>query len=171
MAGKPAARVSDTHSCPIPGHGPNSVAVGSPDVLFNGLPAARVGDHSACGGVISEGIPTILINGRPVGFLGSSTAHGGVIVTGSGDIQVGTDVTVAPFTVPAAIPGQFDEHFVLQDSDTGCPLANRPYRLQTESGKTIEGMTDEHGKTKRIASYQAEAVTLEFESQTEIVIG
>lgn len=68
---KPAARLSDTHSCPIPGHGSNPIAVGSPDVLFNNLPAARVGDTSNCGGAITEGEATILVNGKPVAFLGS----------------------------------------------------------------------------------------------------
>ena len=168
---KPAARLSDTHSCPIPGHSSNPIAVGSPDVLFNNLPAARVGDTSSCGGAISEGEATILVNGKPVAFLGSPTTHGGSIVTGSGNILVGSSVTTATFTAPAPIPNQLDEHFVLSDSDTGLPLANRPYQLKTASGRVIEGLTDEHGKTKCAAAYTAEAVSVEFAPQTEIFIG
>ncbi len=30
---KPAARVSDTHSCPISGHAPNPIAAGSGNVI------------------------------------------------------------------------------------------------------------------------------------------
>lgn len=168
---KPAARLSDTHSCPIPGHGSNPIAVGSPDVLFNNLPAARVGDTSNCGGAISEGEATILVNGKPVAFLGSPTTHGGSIVTGSGNILVGSSVSKAPFTAPAPMPNQLDEHFVLSDSDTGLPLANRPYKLNTASGNVIEGVTDGHGKTKRAAAYTAETVSVEFAPQTEIYIG
>lgn len=90
MSGKPAARVSDTDACPRSGHGPNPVATGSPDVLINNLPAARVGDPAGCGDAISAGIATILVNGKPIAHLGSATAHGGVIVSGSGDVLVGT---------------------------------------------------------------------------------
>lgn len=168
---KPAARLSDTHACPLPGHGSNPIAVGSADVLFNNLPAARVGDSSSCGGAITQGEGSILVNGKPVAFLGSPTSHGGSIVTGSGDILVGSSVSTAPFTAPAPIPSQFDEHFVLSDSDTGLPLAGRPYKLKTASGKVIEGVTDEQGKTKRAAAYAAEAVSVEFEPQSEIFIG
>src|SRR5690606_19964398 len=139
MAGKPAARVTDTHACPIPGHGPNPIAVGSPDVLFNNLPAARVGDTSGCGGAIAQGEATILVNGKPVAFLGSPTAHGGSIVTGSGNILVGSAASSAPFTAPAPVPGLKDEHFVLRDSETGQPLANQRYTMKTASGKVVEG--------------------------------
>ncbi|WP_165958303.1 PAAR domain-containing protein, partial [Pseudomonas aeruginosa] len=49
MSGKPAARVTDPTTCPLPGHGSNPIVQGSPDVVFDGLPAARQGDASACG--------------------------------------------------------------------------------------------------------------------------
>ncbi|MCO2696043.1 hypothetical protein FA307_22340, partial [Pseudomonas aeruginosa] len=40
MSGKPAARVTDPTTCPVPGHGSNPIVQGSPDVVFDGLPAA-----------------------------------------------------------------------------------------------------------------------------------
>lgn len=49
MSGKPAARQTDPTSCPLPGHGINPIAIGSPNVLFDNLPAARATDMSACG--------------------------------------------------------------------------------------------------------------------------
>ncbi|CAI8783225.1 hypothetical protein EMIT0P395_180090 [Pseudomonas sp. IT-P395] len=49
MSGKPAARVTDPTACPLPGHGTNSIASGSPNVNFDGLAAARMTDKSACG--------------------------------------------------------------------------------------------------------------------------
>lgn len=170
MATKPAARVSDTNACPQNRHGSNPVTSGSPDVLFNNLPVARVGDSSACSDVIVEGIANILVNGKPIAHLGSATAHGGVIISGSGNILVGTEVSYAPFTPPEPISGLFDEHFVLLESDTGLPLANHPYRLRTASGKTLEGVTDKQGKTASISAWQAEPVVAEFDMQTEIVI-
>ena len=71
---KPASRLSDLNACPLPGHGTNPTTSGSPDVLFNGLPALRVGDSTACGDAVTEGIGSILINGKPVAFLGSASS-------------------------------------------------------------------------------------------------
>lgn len=44
MSGKPAARQTDPTSCPMPGHGTNPIATGSPNVFFDNLPAARMSD-------------------------------------------------------------------------------------------------------------------------------
>lgn len=82
---KPAARVSDTHSCPIPGHAPNPIAAGSGDV-------------------IAEGMPTVFVNGQPVAYLGSPTSHGGSIISGAGTVLVGSNVTPAPFSGLAPMP-------------------------------------------------------------------
>ncbi|WP_230964090.1 PAAR domain-containing protein, partial [Pseudomonas aeruginosa] len=71
MSGKPAARVTDPTTCPVPGHGSNPIVQGSPDVVFDGLPAARQGDASACGSpMISAVSSTVLINGLPAVTLG-----------------------------------------------------------------------------------------------------
>ena len=72
MQGKPAARVSDPTACPVPGHGTSPIVSGSPDVFFDGLPVARQGDPSACGGALSGNLaPNVFINGLPVATLGS----------------------------------------------------------------------------------------------------
>lgn len=105
MSGKPAARQTDPVSCPLPGHGTNPIVTGSPDVLFNHLPAARLGDAAACGQVISGAFSsTVLINGKPASTLGSTTNHGGVIVGGSGDIIIGDSIVSAPFSAPISLP-------------------------------------------------------------------
>lgn len=90
MSGKPAARLGDPTSCPIPGHGTTPIAVGSPNVLFDGLPAARMGDPSGCGGATAGAvIPTVLINGQPAAVLGSVGSHGNTVVAGSGTVLIG----------------------------------------------------------------------------------
>ncbi|WP_417312358.1 PAAR domain-containing protein [Ectopseudomonas khazarica] len=90
MSGKPAARLSDPTACPIPGHGTNPIAAGSPDVLFDALPAARMGDASACGGaMVGAVIPTVLINGKPAAVVGSVGSHGNTVVAGSGTVLIG----------------------------------------------------------------------------------
>jgi uncharacterized Zn-binding protein involved in type VI secretion len=91
MSGKPAARISDPTSCPIPGHGTNPIAAGSPDVLFDGLSAARLSDPSACGSPISSDVsPTVFINGLNAATVGSVGAHGNTIIAGSGTVIIGS---------------------------------------------------------------------------------
>ncbi|PYY87019.1 MULTISPECIES: PAAR domain-containing protein [Pseudomonas] len=46
---KPVARKTDSPLCPVPRHGIYSIAEGSPEVIFDGLPAARQGDRCCCG--------------------------------------------------------------------------------------------------------------------------
>ncbi len=90
MSGKPAARLSDPTACPVPGHGTNPIAQGSPDVVFDGLAAARQGDPSACGGAMASArSSTVLITGKPAAVQGSVGAHGNVVVSGSGTVLIG----------------------------------------------------------------------------------
>ena len=176
MSGKPAARLGDPTDCPLSGHVSNPLASGSPDVLFDGLPAARQGDASACGGAMDDNlIPNVLINGLPAAVLGSVGSHGNVVVAGSGTVVIGTSHTLASFAPPAPMlasgMGQvFNEHFIVGDSSTGAPVAGRAYRLRTESGQVVTGMTDESGKTRLIIANQAEDVVLTLEPQTVLVI-
>ncbi|MPT35395.1 MAG: type VI secretion protein, partial [Flavobacterium sp.] len=60
IGGMPAARVGDKAICSGP---PDTIAAGSSTVLIGGKPAARQGDTTAHGGVISAGMPTVLIGG------------------------------------------------------------------------------------------------------------
>lgn len=98
MAGeKPAARLTDMHTCPesdgpVP-HVGGPIIAGSPNVFIGGLPAARVGDPLTCVGppdVIAMGSTSVLINGRPAARMGDQTAHGGVIVGGLMTVLIGT---------------------------------------------------------------------------------
>lgn len=88
MPGKPAARVTDVIACPL--HVASAIATGSPDVLINGLPAARQGDASTCAStLVSNVIPSVLINGRPAAVIGSLTSHGGMVIAGSPTVLIG----------------------------------------------------------------------------------
>jgi uncharacterized Zn-binding protein involved in type VI secretion len=55
----PAARVGDMAVCVGP---PDVIALGSFKVLIGGMPAARMGDLTAHGGVIVTGAPTVIIS-------------------------------------------------------------------------------------------------------------
>src|SRR5512137_2570329 len=56
---------------------------GCPTVLIGNMPAACVGGQAVCTGppdVIVKGSSTVMIGGKPAARLGDHTAHGGVIV-------------------------------------------------------------------------------------------
>ncbi|WP_065258215.1 PAAR domain-containing protein [Pseudomonas bananamidigenes] len=173
MSGKPAARVSDPTACPLPGHGTNPIAAGSGDVFFDGLPAARQGDASACGSaLVGDLATTVLINGKPAATVGSVGAHGNKVTAGSGTVIIGNSHTPAPFVAPLPVEIQwpFNEHFVINCQDSGKPMAGVAYTLKTASGKIINGVTGADGKTQKISSDQAEALELVIEQQTEVMI-
>lgn len=105
MSGKPAARVSDPTACPMPGHGTNPIVSGSPDVLFDGLPAARQGDTTACGsGLTGNLVSNVFINGLPVATLGSLGDHGNVVIGGSGTVIIGNTHTPSPVQSSFSLP-------------------------------------------------------------------
>ncbi|WP_234452919.1 MULTISPECIES: PAAR domain-containing protein [unclassified Pseudomonas] len=107
MSGKPAARLTDPTTCPLPGHGTNPIASGSPDVFFNGLAAARVSDTCTCGQALNGGFSsTVFINGLNAMTLDSTTSHGGVVIGGSGNVIIGNSHSPAPFIPPLPIIGQ-----------------------------------------------------------------
>ncbi len=96
--GKPAARVTDMHVCPMVNPGPVP-HVGGPilppggiPTLIGMLPAARVGDMALCVGPpdsIVLGSMTVLIGGMPAARMGDMTAHGGTIVGGMPTVLIG----------------------------------------------------------------------------------
>jgi uncharacterized Zn-binding protein involved in type VI secretion len=95
--GKPAARITDMHTCPMVNPGPvphvgGPVVVGSVNVFTGKLPQARVGDMLVCVGppdVIAVGSTGVFVNNMPAARLGDQTAHGGVIVVGLPTVLIG----------------------------------------------------------------------------------
>jgi uncharacterized Zn-binding protein involved in type VI secretion len=163
MAGKPAARVTDPTSCPLPGHGVNPIAAGSSDVFFDGLAAARQDDKSACGSpIVGEVASTVLINGKPAATVGSVGAHGNNVVSGSGTVVIGNSHTPADFVPPLPMPlwlQPFNEQFRILGSD-GLPLAHVPYHIKDEAGQVYTGFSDESGHTLRITTKKQETLEI-----------
>lgn len=98
--GKPAARISDMHVCPmvtpgvppIPHVGGPILPPGVPTVLIGGLPAATLGSMCVCTGPpdsIILGSIGVLIGGRPAARMGDQCAHGGTIVAGCPTVLIG----------------------------------------------------------------------------------
>jgi len=94
-----AARIGDTHTCPMqtPGTPPiphvgGPVAAGFPQVMIGFMPAARMGDMAICVGppdTIAQGSATVMIGNQPAARMGDSTMHGGVIVIGCATVAIG----------------------------------------------------------------------------------
>ena len=92
----PAARISDTHVCPmvtgvVPHVGGPILPPGCPTVLIGKLPAARMGDMCTCVGppdTIAMGSSKVMIGGMPAARMGDQTAHGGVITLGYPMVQI-----------------------------------------------------------------------------------
>ncbi|WP_239537723.1 PAAR domain-containing protein [Dyella mobilis] len=95
--GRPAARLTDMHTCPMttgpaPHVGGPICAPGAPKVLIGGLPAARVGDAAICVGPpdsLSAGSSKVKIGGQQAARLGDATEHGGVVVLGCFTVLLG----------------------------------------------------------------------------------
>jgi uncharacterized Zn-binding protein involved in type VI secretion len=98
--GKPAARITDMHTCPmvtpgvppIPHVGGPIVGPGAPTVLIGKMPAAVMGDMCTCVGppdTIILGSTGVFICGKPAARMGDQTAHGGVIVKGEPTVLIG----------------------------------------------------------------------------------
>lgn len=95
--GKPAARVTDMHTCPmstgpVPHVGGPILPPCCPTVLTGKLPQARLGDMATCVGPpdsIIIGSPTVMVGKQPAARMGDQTAHGGIIVLGLPTVLIG----------------------------------------------------------------------------------
>ena len=144
---KPAARITDPTSCPMPGHGAKAVASGSPDVFFDSLAAARQGDTCTCGSALASVVSaTVFINGKNAALVGTKGTHGDVVISGSGTVIIGDSHSPSLFTppLPLSIQKSYGQAFSITDSETGRPLAFRDY-VATVDGVEEQGITDANG--------------------------
>lgn len=95
--GKPAARLTDMHACPMvdgvkPHVGGPVTGPGAPTVLIGGMPAAVQGDMCVCVGApdtIMMGSAGVKICGKPAARMGDMTLHGGSILAGCPTVLIG----------------------------------------------------------------------------------
>jgi len=77
---------------PAPHVGGPILPPGSPTVLIAGLPAAVVGGMATCVGPpdnLIKGSASVMIGNMPAVRMGDQTAHGGVIVMGLPTVMIG----------------------------------------------------------------------------------
>ncbi|GAB1264865.1 hypothetical protein NBRC116493_22390 [Aurantivibrio infirmus] len=87
-----AARLGDVDT----GHDsypPTAINKASPNVMINGIPAARMGDelnrHHRGIRTIAEGAASVLINGKPAARVSDAINCGGTINAGSANVMIG----------------------------------------------------------------------------------
>lgn len=145
--GKPAARITDMHVCPmvtvlVPHVGGPIIPPCSINVLTGSLPQARVTDMLVCVGppdVIVLGSTGVFVNNLPAARMGDMTAHGGVIVVGlptvligetgggggaggGGPAGVGTDAGVETPLALAFADAQSQAQALVEASKSGVPF-------------------------------------------------
>jgi len=162
MAGKPAARITDPTTCPESGHGENPIVSGSPDVIFEGLAAARFNDRTQCGSLIVGGeAPTVWINGMRAAVVGSEGDHGNKVASGASTIIFGNTHIPAPFVpiTPMAVRNEFNRSFQFLTSQG--PAQKVKYKIFSGNTRKAIGFTCESGKTKVLSTGSAaERITI-----------
>lgn len=92
---------------PVP-HVGGPVITGEPTVITAFMPQARVTDKCTCVGppdVIVKGSPTVYVGGQMAARIGDVTTHGGVITTGAPNVIIGEAGAGGPVGMSSATPG------------------------------------------------------------------
>jgi uncharacterized Zn-binding protein involved in type VI secretion len=106
----PAARITDSHGCPVHGGGP--IVTGFPTVIIGYMPASRATDQAVCPpavDVIVSGSPTVIIGHQQAARVGDPFAHGGVVATGCPTVIIGASGQGATLSAAAASGTPFCE--------------------------------------------------------------
>jgi uncharacterized Zn-binding protein involved in type VI secretion len=127
---------------------------------------ALIGDMTHCPKCkgdfpITSGDPTRTWHDKGMAFHGDQTGCGAQLISEHPHQNPALAAALLAENNPQqSSDAAYDQHFLLEDENTGQPVAHRFYRL-TLNGKTIEGQTDEHGKTEKVFAERPDEVTIE----------
>lgn len=142
MSGKPAARKTDTVSCPRCGR--TAIESGSPNVFFDGLPAARVTDCTTCGSILTmAAMSSVQINGQAALVTGSQGTHGDTITGGSSSIIIGNSFTPAPLASVSPMPAHLVDPSSYVPADSVLTPTPEPAAVEDNSGAEEEEEEEE----------------------------
>jgi len=142
MSGKPAARKTDTVSCPRCGG--TAIESGSPNVFFDGLPAARVTDCTTCGSILTmAAMSSVQINGQAALVTGSQGTHGDTITGGSSSIIIGNSFTPAPVAPVSPMSAHLVEPSSYVPADSVLTPTPEPAAVEDNSGAEEEEEEEE----------------------------
>ncbi|MEQ8185117.1 type VI secretion system PAAR protein [Marinobacter salarius] len=160
------------------GFPPTPVIAGSPDVLIDGKPVARVGDplaphskpkHPPHPRAIAAGSRTVLINGIPAAVTGGAISCGGVTI-GSGSVVIGDTYTPAQFSgiSPAPVkPASKAEASYASRADGGAigslssPQSANSNGLARGDSGAVAGGSVVSGASKQTSEDQPQKTTVE----------
>jgi len=160
-------------------HG-GKVIEGSPFDICMGKPIAYMGHKvqcPQCKGVfpIVEGALTTSFYGKGVALAGMKTACGAILIASqfTDIVEYGggnsASTSAAKSTSTAAVSSasatgsqdvdeastasqRFDDMFILQDAETGKPIANAEYAIRRASGEIEHGVSDAEGRTHLLSA-------------------
>jgi uncharacterized Zn-binding protein involved in type VI secretion len=143
--GKPAARLTDMHMCPmvtpgvppIPHVGGPITGPGAPTVLIGGMPAAVMGDMCVCTGPpdsIIMGSLGVFIGDKPAARMGDPTAHGGMIAIGCPTVLIGDIMPGSPASPVVPLP------ILVAMQQMGASNASKADQLLTMKAAAKKGM-------------------------------
>lgn len=154
------------------GFPPTPVIAGSPDVLIDGRPVARVGDplaphskpkHPPHPRAIAAGSATVLINGIPAAVTGGAISCGGVTI-GSGSVVIGDTFTPAPFSgispAPSKPAPRADGSYA-RNADGGAPRSPGSTGLARGAGSAPAGGPVVSGTTAQSSRDEVKEATVE----------
>ncbi|MBN3788747.1 PAAR domain-containing protein [Burkholderia sp. Ac-20353] len=136
------------------------VVSGSPFHTWNGSPIARLGDTVTCPKCpphifkIAEGMADCIDNTLPMAAERHRTTCGAELIARTAPASL-----VSAHTAFANGSG-FDEQFIVHDLD-GNPIPEMPYKITTEDGTIIRGITDMDGRTDRVFTAETQRLTIE----------
>ena len=150
--GRGFARVGDTVTCPIKGHGTNAIATGDSTFILDGRPIAREGDKTECGATLiaSQHVTTVSSESDESDQPASSSHQNAVNHGIASQQHSSTD---------KAHSATFDRLFQVIDQD-GAAVSGIAVTLATPDGQTTHVQTDAEGATPPVSGNNGEQAEL-----------
>jgi uncharacterized Zn-binding protein involved in type VI secretion len=148
--GKPIAFVGHKVQCPKC-KGVFPIIEGAFTTTFYGKGVALAGMKTACGAVlIASQFTDIVEYGGGRSAASSSAKQSTPTDASNTPSKPASTAGVAAVTQPTHF--LFDDKFVLQDADTGIPMAHTEYAIRRESGEIEHGVSDAEGRTHLLSA-------------------
>ncbi|MDN5780752.1 MAG: PAAR domain-containing protein [Luteimonas sp.] len=154
--GLPVARVSDQATCPSH-KGAFPIVDGDSTIIIDGQPVALHGSSLACGCKVLSAKQVRAFVEPGAGRGGGEGGGRAVAAMAAAAGVAGALNTAAANESAAGEAAEYDEALRFVNS-AGATLAGVDYTLFLESGKTVSGMTDDDGRTGRVATEAPERI-------------
>ena len=151
----PAATVTSMATCVGP---PDVIVMGSTGVFINFLPAARLGDQTAHGGVIVMGSPTCIIG--EVGTPSPGSAGLGGVVAG-----LAASGVAGQFMANASVYGKGASPAAQNSTISSAPPKTRKNRMPSKSNKYIDHSKTTHNPDGSTTYYDLQSRPVKYSKE------